>query len=109
MKTIKLVIDASEIQKSISDLFDQFSTLDDASHNIATEFFRHFLHLPRNFLVCADEFTATSTSDGVIRLSIRAPKLEILTAALTALKIGLTHLDAPVSEFVKGQNEKASA
>jgi len=87
--TVKLVFDTTDILKTLEEITALPAGLDDVAQDIFSEFCRSFLCLPSDLFICTQESAASGTGDGIIRFGIRAPKLEVLAAALSALKIGL--------------------
>jgi len=100
-QTTKMVLDTSVLHKAFDDIAALPSSLNDVAQNIYSDFLGSFFHFPKDFFICAQECATPDAGDGIFRFSIGAPKLEILTAALTALKVGLelTHAAPPDSNL----------
>lgn len=96
--TTKIVVDADEVIKAAKDLSQLPLGIPQSAQHVYREFLGHFLHLPSDLFVCSEVPVTSSTGDRIIRFSIGAPKLEVLTAALTALKVGLEFTHSPSAD-----------
>jgi hypothetical protein len=93
-KTVRLIVDASEIQAQqdeITKLLESLKPLDDSINNIVTELVSRFLHLPENFTVGSDPRPTTGTGDYIFKVALPGWYFELFTTTISAFK-GLLNL-----------------